>query len=132
KRRDTPESRADLERRLMEEIGVIADRSVRAEYHRFMRDRLFEMGRPKRPGSRAAARPRSIFVRDGPEPPPRSGRRVQRENLFRIILNFSWLIHEVAEEFAALDVPEPELDRLRREILQAATSRPGLDARALQ
>jgi hypothetical protein len=32
----------------------------------------------------------------------------------------------------ALSLPEPELDRLRRAILEAATAQSGLDARALQ
>jgi DNA primase len=130
---DTPERRADLERRLSEHIGEIADRTVQSEYRRFVRNRLFELGRPARHGSSAAtARPRPAFVRDGPEPPPRPGGRVQRENLFRILLNFPWLIDEVAEEFAAVEIPEAELKRLKREILAADALRPGLDARALQ
>ena len=132
RRFDTPERRADLERRLMEDINGIADRGVRVEYQRFVRDRLFEMARSSRPGSRATLRPRPTFVRDGPEPPPRPGGRVQRENLFRILLNFPWLIDEVAEEFAALEVPEPGLDSLRRAILEVDASLPGLDARALR
>lgn len=131
-RLDTPERRAELERRLMEEVGLIADRTVQTEYRRFVRDQLFELGRRARPASRAAPHLRPSFVRDGPEPPPRPGARIQREKLFRLILNFPWLIDEVAEELAALDVPEPELDSLRRQILAVDASRPGLDARALQ
>src|SRR5436305_10614750 len=38
-RLDTPERRADLERRLLEDIGLIADRTVQAQYRRFLRDR---------------------------------------------------------------------------------------------
>jgi DNA primase len=129
---DTPERRADLDRRLTEDVSLIADRTVQAEYRRFVRDRLFELGRTVRQGSRTTARPRPTFVRDGPEPPPRPGGRVQRENLFRMLLNSPWLIDEVAEEFAALEIPEAELDRLRREILEVDALRPGLDARALQ
>ena len=132
RRLDTPERRADLERRLTEDIGEIADRTVQSEYRRFVRDRLFELGRSARQGSRTLPRPRPAFVRDGPEPPPRPGERVQRENLFRILLNFPWLIDEVAEEFAAVDIPEAELDSLRRKILEVEALRPGLDARALQ
>ena len=71
-------------------------------------------------------------MRDGPEPPPRPGGRIQREKLFRLLLHFPWLIDEVAEEFAALDLPEPEFDELRRQILKVDALRPGLDARALQ
>src|SRR5262249_53966026 len=119
----------DLERRLMEGIGVIADRTVQAEYRRFVRDRLFELARPAKQGSYARARP--TFVRDGPEPPRRPG-RLQRENLFRILLAFPWLIDEVAEEFAAFEIPEPEFDRLRREILAVKAPPAGLDACALR
>jgi DNA primase len=43
---DTPERRADLERRLMADAGLIADRAVQSEYRRFFRDRLFALGRP--------------------------------------------------------------------------------------
>jgi hypothetical protein len=75
---------------------------------------------------------RPTFVRDGPEPPPRSGGRLQRENVFRILLRFPWLIPEVAEELAALEFPEPELDKLRRGILEVDASGPGLEASALQ
>jgi DNA primase len=42
------------------------------------------------------------------------------------------LIGEVAEQLAALEVPEPELDKLRREILEIEALRPGLDASALR
>jgi DNA primase len=132
KRLDTPESRADLERRLMEDVGVIEDRTVRAEYHRFFRDLLFQLGRSGPKVSRTAVRPRPAFVRDGPEAPPRDRGRIQRENLFRILLNFPWLIGEVAEEFAAIDLPEPELDRLRHEILEVEAQPLGLDAQALR
>jgi len=129
---DTPERRADLDRRLMDHVGLIADRTVQAEYRRFLRDRLFDLGRQTRPATRQMARPRSSFVRDGPEPPPRSGGRIQRENLFRMILRFPWLIDQVAEEFAALAMPEPELDNLRRQILELDAAESGLDAHALQ
>jgi DNA primase len=129
---DTPERRAALERRLMEDVDLIADRSVQAEYRRFFRDRLFDAGRSTRPGAQHPAQRRVSFVRDGPEPPPRSGGRIQRENLFRMLLHLPWLIDEVAEELAALEMPEPELDSLRREILERDAGESGLDAGALQ
>jgi DNA primase len=124
---DTPERRADLERRLNEDVGLIADRAVQAEYRRFVRERLFESGRFVR-----GPRRRPGFVRDGPAPPLRSPARRQRELLLRMLLHFPALIEQVAEQFAALDLPEIELDTLRREILQAEALRPGLDAQALQ
>jgi len=49
-----------------------------------------------------------------------------------MILRFPWLIDQVAEEFAALAMPEPELDNLRRQILELDAAESGLDAHALQ
>ncbi|HZU89360.1 MAG TPA: DNA primase [Stellaceae bacterium] len=128
---DTPERRADLERRLIESVGAIGDRAVRAKYERFIRDQLFELARPvRRPNRRV--RQQSAFVRDGPPPPLRAPGRVERENLFRLLLHHPELIEQVAEEFVALSLPEPEFDRLRRAILEAVTAHPGLDARTLR
>jgi DNA primase len=129
---DTPERRAALERRLMDQIGRIADRTVEAEYRRFVRDRLFNLGRPARTRDRHLPRLRPSFVRDGPEPPPRSGGRIQRENLFRMILHFPYLVDQVAEELSALEIPESDLDSLRRQILELDAAESGLDAHALQ
>jgi hypothetical protein len=42
------------------------------------------------------------------------------------------LINQVAETLVSLDIPEPELDQLRREILRLGELQPGLDARELQ
>src|SRR5262249_45691952 len=142
---DTPERRADLERRLMADAGLIADRAVQFEYRRFFRERLFALGRPAsgraaRPqtrtaGSRGTARPPfpGIFpAGETPPPPPRSPARLRREILLRMLLNYPFLVSEASEEIASVDFPEPELDRLRREILQVETSLPGLDASGLR
>ena len=133
---DTPERRADLDRRLMEDVALIADPTVRGEYRRFVREQLYAAARaaraPQHPARPGYAPPRADFVRDGPAPPPRAPGRVQRQILFRILLDAPALIGDVAEEFAALPVPEAELDKLRREILEIDALRPGLDAQALR
>jgi len=67
-----------------------------------------------------------------PPPPPRSPARLRREILLRMLLQHPFLAGEAAEEIAALDFPEPELDRLRREILQVEVLNPGLDASGLR
>ncbi len=128
---DTPERRADLERRLTEDVALIADRTVQGEYRRFVRERLFESGRPAQSRWRHPSRPRPAFVSEGPAP-RRPPARAQREILFRILLHSPAVIEEIAEEFAALDIPEAELDKLRREILEVEALRPGLDAPALR
>ena len=113
---DTPERRADLERRLMAHAGLIADRAVQSEYRRFLRDRLFQLGRrgAARRGTRSA-RPHALgraSPRDGlPPPPPRLARAAQSRDLPRRLVHaIPPLIEEWIEEIAAIEVPEPELD----------------------
>jgi DNA primase len=147
----TPERRADLEHRLMAHAGLIADRIVQAEYRRFLRDRLFAFGRPQAAGNarngarnawgngQANARrlPRGPAFSpgapqlDAPPPPPAPGRR-QREIIVGMLLEHPFLVAEAHEDIAALDFPEPELDRLRRAILEAEVLFPGLDAEGLR
>jgi DNA primase len=136
---DTPERRADLERRLMAHAGLIADRAVQNEYRRFLRDRLFQLGRvarPGRPGWRAlrhAAVPAPGPGREGPPPPPpRPPGYVHRQVFLGVLLRYPSLIDDWIDDIAAIDFPEPELDRLRREILEVAASNPGLDAEGLR
>src|SRR5712691_3645647 len=130
---DTPERRADLEGRLMAQAGLIADRVVQNEYRRFLRDRLFQLGRVGRPAFRRGAVPSPAMASEGPPPPlPRSPGRVNREVFLAVFVRWPGLIEEWIEEIAAIDVPEPELDSLRRAILEIAHAHPGLDAGALQ
>jgi DNA primase len=135
---DTPERRADFERRLMAQAGLIADRAVQNEYRRFLRDRLFALGRRTRPTTRPgrrvpfppAAASQADFAPDF-SLPPAPGRR-NREILLGLFIERPTLIDERIEELAAIDFPEPELDRLRRAILDIANTTPGLDAKSLQ
>jgi DNA primase len=136
---DTPERRADLEHRLMAHAGLIADRAVQNEYRRFLRERLFQLGRVSRPspgmtrGSRRAGALPPGRTPEGPPPPlPGSPGRRNREVFLGVFLRWPGLIEEWIEEIAAIEVPEPELDSLRRAILEIAHAHPGLDAGALQ
>ena len=141
---DTPERRADLERRVMADAALIGDRIVQGEYRRFLRDKLFALGRPagsrgarlkgrgvSGPGNARAALPGVPLVGEAP-PPPRSPARLRREILLRMLLQHPFLASEATEEIAEIDFPEPELDRLRREILQVEVLQPGLDASGLR
>ncbi|HXC27566.1 MAG TPA: DNA primase [Stellaceae bacterium] len=137
----TPERRADLDHRLMAQVGTIADRTVQAEYRRFLRDKLFALGRAKpaaakfagrgRQFPRAPASPLAALRSDAPPPPPAPGRR-QREILLGMLLEHPFLVAEAHEEIAFLDFPEAELDGLRRAILEADTSPQGLDVEQLR
>lgn len=130
KPRNTPEHLADVWRRLMSRVEAIPDRKVQAEYRNLFYKRFDP--RPTVTRSRDRIRQSSSAVHDGPPPPPRPPQRLQRKILFRILLHFPGLIVEVAEEFASLDLPEADFDKLRREILGFEASRPGLDAGTLQ
>ena len=132
---DTPERRADLEKRLLAQAALIANRAVQAEYRRFLRDRLFQLGRSDqsksaRSGSRRFAR--APVIAEAPPPLPSSPGRRQRELFLAIFIEHPGLIEEWIEEIAALPVPEPELDSLRQAILEIAHAHPGLDAKGLQ
>jgi DNA primase len=129
---DTPERRADLERRVLAHAGQIADRVVQSEYRRFLRDKLFALGRlPRRsPGRNGPRLPPPVF-QGAPPPLPASPGRRQREVLIGLLLDHPFLITEAHEDIAAFDFPEPELDRLRRAILELDVLTPGLDAEAL-
>jgi DNA primase len=130
---DTPERRADLEGRLMAQAALIADRTVQNEYRRFLRERLFQLGRAGRPAPRRGVAPLPALAREGPPPPPpRSPGRVNREVFLAVFVRWPGMIEEWIEEIVAIEVPEPELDSLRRAILEIAHAHPGLDASALQ
>jgi DNA primase len=135
---DTPERRADLERRLLAAAGQIADRAVQGEYRRFYADRLYRLSRGApgraRSGSGRGAPPRPParpdFAADF-APPGRPGRR-NREVFLGILVRHPALIEGWIEEIAAIDIPEPELDSLRQAILEIPDLHPGLDATALE
>ena len=135
---DTPERRADLEHRVTAAAGQIADRSVQAEYRRFLRDKLFALGRPpRRPPGRAARLPQGapapvIGVHDDPPPLPPSPARRRRESRLGLLLAHPFLIAENVEDIVKLDFPERELDALRREVLRIDADFPGLDAEGLR
>jgi DNA primase len=127
-RRDTPERLAGIRSRLLTQVGTISDRTVRNEFETLFKERC----NPWQARRNYRRTPRSTAVRDGPEPPPRSGGRIQRENLFRMLLHFPYLIDQVAEELAALEIPESDLGSLRRQILELDAAGSGLDAHAFQ
>ena len=130
KPRNTPERLADVWRRLVSRVELIPDRKVQVEYRNLFYKRFDP--RPTVTRSRDRIRQGSSAVHDGPPPRPRPPQRLQREILFRILLHFPGLIVEVAEEFASLDLPEADFDKLRHEILGLEASQPGLDAGTVQ
>src|SRR6266851_1392158 len=141
---ETPEQRAALEHRLEERVRVIADRSVQEHYRSFFRNRLFDIFRrtKPRPGRRGASqkigpnigvRLNSVATFEGrPRGEPTSLRRRRQEILLALLINHPFLLHEVAEDLAALHLPAADLDKLCHEILSIHALNPDLDDTALK
>jgi len=141
---DTPERRAGLEQRLETRIRAIADRSVQEHYRSYVRERLFAAPRPMLRGRRGAER------RFGPAPNPGVPlrtpapfegrpktdlgplRRRQQEVLMALLIHHPFLLNEMAEDLAGLQLPAPDLDKLCHEILRLHALNPDLDAATLK
>ncbi len=138
---NTPERRADLERRLNHRIEAITDRSVQFQYRSEFRDRLRRHFTAFRaPGGRG---PRRRQGRQGPgqrhDLPPREafGPRIDIANLptqqeywlIALIINQPRLIEHEWEALSQLNLSSHGLDRLLREILNLVASRQELDSR---
>jgi len=148
---DTPERRAALEKRLEQQVRLIAERSVQEHYRSFFREKLAEIfnarrgpmggrlgyapamesrrfGRPRNPGFAA-----SVALREGaPARDPALLIRRREEVAIALILNHPFLLNEMDEELAALTLRSADLDRLSRAILKAHAQQPDLDAEALK
>lgn len=112
----TPEGRAAFRNDLAAAAGRIPDKSLASEYRSALLNRFFESARPQRPqrpqGGEGSFRRGS---RPGFKPPPRlpprvapeaeSTRMEQARCLLAITLAHPWLLGEVEEAFALLDLP---------------------------
>jgi DNA primase len=153
---DTPERRAALEKRLDQQVRLIADRSVQEHYRNFFRERLSEMFGARRGPMGGRALPprfggtrwppersggdRSRSRRFAPPPPwrevvpqgdPTLLARRREEITLALVLNHPALLNEVEEEFAQLEFLSADLDKLRIAILKTHAPQPDLDAETL-
>jgi DNA primase len=121
----TPEQRAALRNRLSGAAGAIADKALAAEYRRLLLDRFFAATRGPERGRKAAA-PR-------PRPPITPGRTrlAQARTLLALTLRHPWLLPEVEEVFAGLDLGERTLEQGRAMILAWFAEGHELDSGAL-
>lgn len=131
---DTPERRAELEARLRELVSRIRDESVRRHYQQEMRERanaLFGGARqagPRRDDTRARNRPgqatgrisvseslaRSALVRSGGGPLP-----TRETTMLVAMINHPQLLDEHFDAFEHIEMPHPDLNRLRSVVLDA-------------
>ncbi len=125
----TPEQRAGLRNRLAEVANQIADKSLAAEYRRALLDRFFESTRAQKPafgggggggGFSGSGRPggRKVVVpRVRPAITPGRVRIAQSRALMAITLRHPWLLPEVEEVFAGLEMGDPQLADCRASML---------------
>jgi DNA primase len=139
---DTPERQAGLKLRLSKRIAVIAERSVAEAYRREMDRRFAEAFAPSARSPRY--RPER-GRRQAPQPPHRiavggeaarrgtlGAARLEQEVFLMAVINHPVLLARHLEELAAVALPTPDLDRLRRAIIDVAAVQTELDAAALR
>jgi DNA primase len=150
---DTPERRAALEKRLEQQVRLIADRSVQEHYRNFYREKLVEIfrarrgpigGRSFRPGLKTSRRfgdrPRPARFGDylpswretAPARDPALNMRRRGEVVLALILNHPFLLSEFDEDLVALELHAPDLDSLSRAIQKAHQMQPDLEQVALK
>jgi DNA primase len=156
--RSSPERKAAFERDLRFQVATIKEEGVRRHYLDDLKDRFQKLWHGDKPawGRGSATRPGSGFAnRFSP-----SGRRLQpweiatsaspalrasagqmksadqpshrAEMIVLAIINHPDLLHEFWDLFATLDVHDPELDSVRTQILDSASSEESLEPAALR
>ena len=132
---DTPERRADLDRRLHAHVRAIADRAVQFQYQSEFRARLRAASAPRdrRPAARVSFGPAPAA------PPGLSGRgdthaliEQQERILLALLVNHPWLIEEEAEALAELTLASRPLSEMLLRILDTTDFSQGLDSPGLQ
>ncbi|WGF86516.1 DNA primase [Marinivivus vitaminiproducens] len=119
----TPEQKAGFERHLRNLIQTIADASVRSHYYDELVSRRFRSmfrsgrGRPASGDLKSTLRIRAVRRSEAP--------------LLRPFVLDPDLLNEVEDEVASLEFSDPDLDKLRLDLLAWKTSQVGLDVRSL-
>ncbi len=124
---DTPERLAGLEKRLEDRARSIDDRKVQYQYVALFRSKLRELGFRWR-GAQEMAPPSSL--RAGAARSVLGKRHDQL--LLAATLNHPALLDDHAEDLAAIEIADPELDKLLEEILEIYSAASDLDSKALR
>ncbi len=124
---DTPERRAGFRRDLLAEIGRIGDGSIAADYRREMLQRLeARLAPPALRGGPARSfpnRPLRPGPADGGEGARRGTggiRRLPYELLLAVLWRHPELLSRYSESLALIDIPDPQLDKLKSALLDHA------------
>lgn len=124
----TPEARAAMEKKLMDQVARIRHPAVRAHYQQAMRERLRQFFAPAPRASGADRNRRSVRgarpFDPGPPPPPSPGGQRRERLLILGLVRHPWLLERHEEAFASLPLSHPDLDAMRQALLESL----GLDA----
>jgi len=121
----TPEQRAALRNRLDAAARTIPDKALAAEYRRALFDRFFAQNR--RPGGKAPPR----MTRPRPAIAPGGARPEQARILLAILLRHPFMLPQVEEPLASLDLPAGHAALLRDAFLAWQGTAERLDAEEL-
>jgi DNA primase len=136
---DTPERRADLDRRINSRLSQIADPSVKYHYEQSLRARLRELWR-RRDRGKPSWRGPSERSETAPGIAPGLRARgdigamkaLQERILIALLVNHPDLLSEAHEALSEISLQNRELDSLLREILNLAVAMPVLDTGAIE
>ena len=151
----TPERRAGLEAELDRIVKAIRDPKIADYYRRDFSERVFKAfkqrrpfaGKPRGQGQRAAFRP--AFGERSPQTPQdnvsaavkrslhvvnalSAAKNLNERRLLGLLICSPHLIERYSEALAWLGLDDPQLDRIRRELLNLAASGKRLDKAAVQ
>jgi len=131
---DTPERKADLEKRLMARVGQIGDQTVRSHYQGEFRDRLWQRFRARKGAGNRRNPPRSAGRQGGPDQAidrklkGLAGSHLRRQHIIVLttLINHPRLMERFGDQVDALPL-DPDLDKLRRRLQNLLSSRENLD-----
>lgn len=141
RRFDTPESRAGLEARLMEDAARIPDRTVQKSYIQLFRDKLYTHFRRNH---FAGGQQRNTLGHKGKNDPmamaaahlrrPAEGVTDQRRRLALLaaLINHPFIFDQVEDALGQMAIPETRIDQLRQAALAILSAEPTLDSAPLQ
>jgi DNA primase len=128
----TPEQLALVRKNFEETLKKIQDSSIRYLYKKAFDNKFFKLlsqtsfqSRQKKSSNNFSEA--NLGVRTLFDPQKR-----QRYILFAILLNHCQLLHDVGEQFAALELPEPEFEKLRDDLFLLFNHNPDLDVKTLK